>query len=77
MSVSQQGPAVLRPALKKLAQLQALEHDWDGYGGLPPSDRSLAMARSVMLQMVSRFGELRIAEATVAWATPLVPLPGT
>jgi len=48
---------VLRPTLKKLAQLQALEHDWDGYGGLPPSARSLTMARSIMLRMVTRFEE--------------------
>ncbi len=55
MSVSQQGPAILRPALKKLAQIEALGPDWDGYGGLPSSARSLTMARTIMLRMVAEF----------------------
>lgn len=57
MSVSQRGPAVLRPALQRLAQLEALEHDWDSYGGLPPCARSLTMAQAIMLRMAKRFGE--------------------
>ena len=57
MSVSQRGPAVLRPALKRLADLEALEDDWDSYGGLPPSARSLVMAQSIMVRMAKRFGE--------------------
>src|SRR5688572_33491227 len=57
MSVRQHGPAVLRPALKRLAQLEALERDWDSYGGLPPCTRSLTMAQSIMVQMAKRFEE--------------------
>lgn len=57
MSVSQRGPAVLRPALQRLAQLEALEHDWDSYGGLPPCPQSLTMAQSIMARMAKRFGE--------------------
>jgi hypothetical protein len=55
VSVSQRGPAILRPALKKLAQIEALGPDWDGYGGLPPSARSLAMAQTIMVRMVAEF----------------------
>ena len=57
MSVSQRGPAFLRPTLKRLAQLETLEHDWDSYGGLPPCARSLTMAQSIMVRMTKRFGE--------------------
>jgi hypothetical protein len=57
VSVSQQGPAILRPALKKLAQIEALEPDWDSYGGSPPSARSLAMAQAIMLRVVTQFGK--------------------
>jgi hypothetical protein len=57
MSVSQRGPAVLRPTLKRLAQLEALERDWDSYGGLPPCARSLTMAQSIMVRMAKRFEE--------------------
>jgi hypothetical protein len=57
MSVSQRGPAVLRPTLKRLAQLESLEHDWDSYGGLPPCARSIQMAQSIMMRMAKRFEE--------------------
>jgi hypothetical protein len=55
MSVGQRGPAIVRPALQRLAQLEVLEHDWDSYGGLPPCARSLTMARSMMVRMAKRF----------------------
>src|SRR5688500_6555113 len=57
MSVRQHGPAVLRPALKRLAQLEALEHEWDSYGGMPPSSRSHTMAQSMMVRMAKRCEE--------------------
>jgi hypothetical protein len=57
MSVSQRGPAVLRPTLRRLAQLESLEHDWDRYGGLPPCARSIQMAQSIMVRMAKRFEE--------------------
>jgi hypothetical protein len=57
MVVSQHDRAMLRPALKKLADLEALEQDWDSYGALRPSAPSLTIARSIMLRMVKRFGE--------------------
>lgn len=65
MSVSQRGPAVLRPTLKRLAQLEALEHDWDSYGGLPPCARSIQMAQSIMLRMAKRFEERGVPSAVM------------
>jgi len=68
MSVSQRGPAVLRPTLKRLAQLEALEPDWDTYGALPLTSTALtradAMARKVVDLYCGSLGE-RAAPFTV------------
>lgn len=57
----QRGPAVLRPTLKRLAQLKALEPDWDTYGALPLTSTALtradAMVRKVVDQHSATVGE--------------------
>ena len=68
MSVSQRGPAVLRPTLKRLAQLEALEADWDTYGALPLTSTALARADVMVRKVVDLYrvalGE-RVAPYTV------------
>ena len=56
MSVSQRGPAVLRPTLKRLAQLEALGLDWDSYGALPLTSTALARADALVRQIVDVYG---------------------
>lgn len=57
MTVSQRGPAVLRPTLKRLAQLEALEPDWDSYGALPLTSIALARADALVRKVVDVYGE--------------------
>jgi hypothetical protein len=45
-------PAATR---ERLAELSVLEADWDSYGALSPSPRSLTMAEHIILGMVTRF----------------------
>ena len=40
---------------KRLAELTALEADWDSYGAVPVSPQSLTMAEQIIQQMVTRF----------------------
>ena len=56
MSVSQRGPAVLRPTLKRLAQLEGLEPDWDTYGALPLTSTALACADALVRKVVDLYG---------------------
>ena len=56
MSVSQRGPAVLRPTLKRLAELEALEADWDTYGALPLTSTALARADTMIRKVVDLHG---------------------
>lgn len=59
MSASQRGPAVLRPTLKRLAQLEALEPDWDTYGALPLTSTALARADALVRKVVELYGDAR------------------
>jgi hypothetical protein len=56
MSVSQRGPAVLRPALQRLDELSKLERDWDSYGALPLTSTALARADALMRAVVDLLG---------------------
>jgi hypothetical protein len=68
MSVSQVGPAVLKPALKRLDELTRLEHDWDTYGALPLTSTAIDIAESMMREAIDtyeNFQEERAAPYTV------------
>jgi hypothetical protein len=68
MAVSQQGPVVLLPTLKRLAQLEALEPDWDTYGALPMTGTALAFADATVRKVVDLYGAAlgeRVAPYTV------------
>ena len=56
MTVSQRGPAVLRPTLKRLAELEDLKPDWDSYGALPLTSTALARADALARQVVDVYG---------------------
>jgi hypothetical protein len=48
--------AVLPDATReRLVELSQLGEDWDSYGAVPPSSRSLTMAKGIILEMMARF----------------------
>jgi hypothetical protein len=47
---------VAEPALARLAELQALEADWDTYGGFPPTLSAVTRAETLIRKMASRAG---------------------
>jgi hypothetical protein len=68
VSVSQHGPAVLRPAFQRLDDLSKLEHDWDTYGALPLTANALELAETTMRKVVKALGKSlpeRVAPYTV------------
>ena len=71
MSVSQRGPAVLRPTLKRLAQLEALEPDWDTYGALPLTSTALARADALVRKVVELYGDARGGRAAPYTVMPI------
>ena len=56
VSISQQGPAILLPALQRLDEVSRLEPDWDSYGALPPASKALHVAEAIMRKAVDRLG---------------------
>ena len=58
VSVSQQGPAILRPAFQRLDELSKLERDWDTYGALPLTSVALEAAEKIMRKVVKAFGKM-------------------
>ncbi|GEM_PF-6940527 len=49
---------LVRTALRRLAEMATLEHDWDSYGADPPSAVAVTTASSFLLHVVEQLGEL-------------------
>jgi hypothetical protein len=59
---------VMGPVLERLAELQALEADWDTYGALPLTPTALGRADTIMRAVLDLYGDTfgdRIAPYTV------------
>lgn len=49
---------LIRPSLRRLAEMATLERDWDSYGADPPSAVAVTTATGFILHVVEQLGEL-------------------
>jgi hypothetical protein len=47
--------ALLASSFRRLEKLKALEHDWDSYGGVPPTVAAISTADRLLQQVSERF----------------------
>ena len=48
----------LRSLFGRLDELSALQEDWDGYGGLPPTARAIGAASRLIVEATTRTGHV-------------------
>jgi hypothetical protein len=56
----------VQPALERLGALASLEPEWDTYGGAPPTDIAIEVARNAIGTVAERFGAVA-GEASVPY----------